>query len=72
MGREGIEKMKAMYKVEAIKPRKIKGADGYFTAADGYVESRSFQEASSEEEAISIAKMYHGDHRGAKWRATVA
>ncbi len=51
--------MKALYEVTAVKKRRIKGANGYFTPDDGFVAHKSFQVASSQEEAVRLVKAYH-------------
>ena len=52
-------KMKALYEVTAVKTRRIKGINGYFTADDGVVVHKSYQVASSKEEAVRLVKAYH-------------
>ena len=53
------DKMKALYEVAAVKNRRIKGINGYFTAYEVIIVHKSFQVASSQEEAVRLVKAYH-------------
>lgn len=50
--------MKSLYEVTAIKPRRVKTITGWVTAPDGYVEWSGFQVASSEDQAMELARYY--------------
>lgn len=54
--------MKALYEVTAVKKRRIKGINGHFTVYEVIIVHKSFQVASSQEEAVSIVKSYHIPH----------
>ena len=48
-----------LYQVISVKPRRIKSANGYFTAPDGYVIYTAYHRATSADAAIESAKSYY-------------
>ena len=50
--------MRLLFEVTATKKREVKSAHGWITAPEGYLVYKAFQVASSEAEAIELAKMH--------------